>query len=654
MRGKPRIPARDAVLLLLALVAPLLTALRGSGAPTELRFELGPNDDAYLRGFDRDYEIDGLTATRWTSREAAIRLPLELRDASVEVGLRLARMLPETAVVDVLLDGRPIDRFSCRGGTWLERSVRVAAPGRTPLELELRVDSHDRRGLGVRLDWLRVRVSQGRVLPAGFALAAPFALVAGAFLAFRLGGLGSLASALPACAAGVAFAAWFARDPLAAAHVAAQLAPGALLPTLLAALIGRSRPGGPALAPVVLAGYLLKGALVCHPSFFYPDAQLHRRYVQLLGDASGGATLLERGARAQAQLSARVRVLAGSERSLPYSPLFFVPFLGLGDDPGPIEDALRHAGLLAAAAEPIAVYGLGLLLLGPAGALAGAAVSACLPPLFSRLLFAMWPTLAGHLLDLVAIGAALFWLRRPESARRLLLLAAAVELAFLTYIASLFNLGAFLAALALVERRRAKPLLALLLGTGLATVLLLYAGFSRDFLTQIAPALLHGAGPAAAGPPPGGLREALGRVPLFYGWGYPALAVAGLLLVRRRGDAAGRSVIAAYALAFLALVLLRGLLPGLFRDLKEITFAAPLVALGTGASLEALARRGRGGAWAAALVAAGLLAFSGERALFYFRSYRPPYMLAPASPVGEAAEAAPRARAGGRSPGDAA
>jgi hypothetical protein len=431
----------------------------------------------------------------------------------------------------------------------------------------------------------------------------------------------------------------FAQDPFATAHLLDVLSLPALGVTAVAALIGRRQAAGSWLAPVTLAGYLAKGVLVFHPAFFYPDVQNHGRYVRALSEAEGG--VVERGIAAQIKVAtAYPRFVAGKAYVFPYSPLFFVPFAALGPEPGPVEDAMRHVGLLAAGAEPLAVYGLGLLLLGPAGALASAAVSAALPPLWSRLLFAMWPTLAGHLLDLVAITAALFWLHRPESGRRLLLLAAAVQAAFLTYIASLFNLGAFLAALALLERRRAKPLLAVLLATALATILLLYAGFTRAFVTEIVPALLTGAGrtapSAAAGPPPGGLLEALERVPLFYGWGYPALAAAGLLLLRRKGDAASRSVVAAWGLAFLTLVLLRGLLPGLFRDLKEITFIAPLVAIGVGASLEALARRGRAGAWAVALLAVGLLAFSTERALFYFRGYRPPYMLATAT-----AESAP-------------
>src|SRR6185436_19357248 len=99
---------------------------------------------------------------------------------------------------------------------------------------------------------------------------------------------------------------------------------------------------------------------------------------------------------------------------------------------------------------------------------------------------------------------------------------------------------------------------------------------------------------------------ALARIPIFYGFGFPALTVAGVLLFRRRAEPAAYRVLLAYALAFVGLVVLRAS-GGLFKDLKEVEFVAPLVALGTGLSLVALAERDRAGRWAAGLVALGLL-----------------------------------------------
>jgi hypothetical protein len=85
-------------------------------------------------------------------------------------------------------------------------------------------------------------------------------------------------------------------------------------------------------------------------------------------------------------------------------------------------------------------------------------------------------------------------------------------------------------------------------------------------------------------------------------------------------------VFTAYALAFLVLVLLRAFGAGLFRDLKEITFVSPLLAVLAGAALEELWRRGRSGRWAAALIVVGLLASCTERYAFYWTSYRPASM----------------------------
>jgi len=237
----------------------------------------------------------------------------------------------------------------------------------------------------------------------------------------------------------------------------------------------------------------------------------------------------------------------------------------------------------------------------------------------------MWPTIAGHLLDTVAIGAALSLARRPGEKRPAVIFALLTLAAFLTYISSLFNLTLFIVFLALIERHRARLLLGVLAVTATVTVLGLYGSFTRAFLFEIVPALAGGGGMATpshtGGAAPAGLVAALSRVPLFYGWGFPALAVAGLLLARRVADGPARRVLAAWGLAFASLVLMRGLGGGLFRDLKEITFVAPLMAVAAGASLEILARRGRPGRAAVLLVAAGLLAFSAERYRFYFTSY---------------------------------
>jgi len=623
-----RRPARpgpgDLAWLLAVALPPLWLALVGVSAPATILFNLGPNDADHIAGFEPHYEIDGPVATRWSTYGAQVDLPLTLRGGPASLSYRFSRVLPETAVVDVLLAGRLVDRFTCRGGAWIVRTVDLAALPMTPLSIALRVDSHDRRNLGLRLDWVRLSAAGGRVGWRGWARWGPVVLVAAAYALFRLAGLAPLPAGLVTLPWSLGVFAFGRIDPLALGHVASKVALPAIALTAACAALVRQRPGGRWVVPIFLAGYLLKAAAVFHPAFFYPDVQNHGRYVAAYAEATG--SIPERGIAAQRKVAtAYPRFVAGRAYAFPYSPLFFIPFTWLGSDSARVEDALRHVGLAAAAAEVVAVFWIGGMVFGPGAAVAAALVAAFLPPLYSRLLFAMWPTIAGHLLDTVAIGAALSLARRPGEKRPAVIFALLTLAAFLTYISSLFNLTLFIVFLALIERHRARLLLGVLAVTATVTVLGLYGSFTRAFLFEIVPALAGGGGMATpshtGGAAPAGLVAALSRVPLFYGWGFPALAVAGLLLARRVADGPARRVLAAWGLAFASLVLMRGLGGGLFRDLKEITFVAPLMAVAAGASLEILARRGRPGRAAVLLVAAGLLAFSAERYRFYFTSY---------------------------------
>ena len=615
---------RDLAWLAAAVVPTLWLAVFGVAAPASVLFNLGPNDADHIAGFEPHYEIQGPVATRWTTYLAQIDLPLTLRGGPASLSYRFSRVLPETAVVDVLFAGNLVDRFTCRGGAWVIRRVPLAALPPTPVSITLKVDSHDRRNLGLMLDWVEIRAEGGRWGWRGWARWAPVVLIAAAYLLFRVGGLAPLLAALLTLPWSAGAHVLGRIDPFALGHVAAKVALPAVALTAICTAIVRHRPGGRWVVPIFLAGYLLKAAAVFHPAFFYPDVQNHGRYVAAYAEATG--SMPERGIAAQRKVAtAYPRFVAGRAYAFPYSPLFFIPFTWMGPDSARVEDALRHVGLAAAAAEVVAVFWLGGMLFGPAAGVAAALVSAFLPPLYSRLLFAMWPTIAGHLLDTLAIGAALRAARRPGERRPAVAFVLLTLAAFLTYISSLFNLTLFIIFLALLERRRALLLLGTLALTGAATVLWLYGSFTRAFLFEIVPALAGGGGVAASSSAGGGaatgLLAALSRIPLFYGWGFPALAIAGLLLARRSADAAARHVLYGYGLAFVSLVLMRGLGGGLFRDLKEITFVAPLVAGATGASLDALARRGRGGRVAVALVAAGLLAFSAERYRFYFTTY---------------------------------
>ena len=321
--------------------------------------------------------------------------------------------------------------------------------------------------------------------------------------------------------------------------------------------------------------------------------------------------------------------MAGKDYAFPYSPLYFLPF-GLARTPGGIEDAVRHAGLAASALETLPIFWLASTLFSsPAGVLA-ALLWVFSPPVFSRLLLALHATVVGSFLDTLAISSVLVLSFEPRSLLRLGNVFGATLASLLAYTSSLFSMGAFLLFESLLERRLALKLLGVVAIAGSITVTWLYWPFLTAFFGEILPALASGQPGPVGEAAPAPLGAALSRIPLFYGFLYPPLALAGLLLARRSADPRGFRVLAAWGLAFLLMVSLRAFGGGVFKDIKEIEFAAPLVAITTGASLAALGRSGRKG-WVAAAALTVALALFG---IAQYRSYLELY----ASPVTSAAE----------------
>jgi hypothetical protein len=617
------------VFTVVALAAvPVAAARIGAPGPRDATLKLGPNSGGYLTGFAA-YEIEGLLASRWSSYQAQVALPLEVRGGPLEVSYRFARVLPQTAVVDVALAGRPIDRFECRGGVWAVRRATLAAVPPTRATLAFAIDSHDRRNLGLRLDWVRLRVGPGgRLAVYGLAAWLPGLLAAWLFVLFRWSGHEMARAALLSAPWSAAAAVWAWLDPFALAHVALRIGVCAAVLVAMAAVVLRKVEGGRWALVIFAAALLIKGAGLFHPTSFYPDVANARRYILALAEEPGG--LAERNRLAQVTTNVGYpRYVGGRAYAFPYSPLFFVPF-GALSDPDRIEDAFRLAGLVLVSLEVLAVFALARLAVpGRArAALLAALLAAVLPIYFSRLLLAMTVTLAGNLLDTALVAAALALVRRPESRLRLALVGLLALASVSMYVSSLFTVSAFLVLVSLVERRLALRLLSVLaLAAGLA-VAWLYAPFVAVFVRDIVPALIAGGGPAPpAADAPSRLGHAFARVPLFYGFAYPMLAAAGFVLVRRSGDHPASRVLLAYTLAFGGLLLLRAFGGGLFRDLKELTFAAPLMALLTAVALDELAARGTAGRRAAVLVLAGLVAFGLGRYLSYLEAYASPFLV---------------------------
>lgn len=573
--------------------------------------DVGPSTGALGSGFTESEERPPLTF-RWARRAAALDVPVTTAGGAATISLRAARFLDQPATVRVFVSGRPAGAFTAvPGGFRIHRLTADVPPG--PLRVELLSAAAGAEDLGAALDWVRVEGPAWRM--AGWP---PRALVAAGLLAAMAGGFGAVGGALVGLGLAALLALAAAFDPFAAAHASRHLVVGAAVLPAAVAVALRGVPGRRYVVAIVLAAYVIKGAGVFHPRYFYPDVRNFGRYVEALGEAEG--SLAERGRAAQVRTNtAYPRFVAGKPYAFPYSPLFFLPFTALGPGRTGVEEALKHAALAAAALEVVAVFALARAVGGAGSGIAAALLAAFLPPLFNRLLLAMFATIAGHLLDVAAIAAAARAAQAPTAARAWLVAFAFTLASLLTYVSSLFNLTAFLAAFAALERRGAKPLLAIAAAAATITVACLYLPFVLVLVREILPAAIGGGG--ATGPSAGG--AALRRIPLFYGLAYPLLAAAGVALIARRATPAGRNAVLAYTAALALLVALRAFGAGLFKDLKEIEFAGPLVALATGALVEEIAGRGPAGRWAAAMVTIGLIAFGLSRWWGYLTAHTP-------------------------------
>jgi hypothetical protein len=540
-------------------------------------------------------------------------LPLEGRGGSGLLTLRYGRPIDSPIRVEVLLSRQSAGFFEVQPGRF--RSVEL--PVRLP-EGPLRVDFWPENGgeLGVAIDWFRIEGGGWRIPLAAYG---PRLLVGGAFALLLLAGFALPAAGALAAALALLLGAWAALDPFACVHVLSRIAWPALLSTGLVVLLLRHRPGVRFLTLIFLAGYLAKGAALFHPSYFYNDVRNNRRFAMAL--ARPGGLSPEQRKNAQAAIGvAYPRIVAGTKYVFPYSPVFYLPFTFVRQDHTAVDEALKHVALFCSAGEVALVFWISGLVFGAGAGVGAAFVGALLPVFVSRLLLALWSTLGGHFWDTLLLGAALLLAAQPDNRRRLAGFGATALLSLLTYVASLFTVTLFSGCLALLVGRLRTRVAAVWAAAVAATLTLLYADFVGQFATEILPALLRSKASLPGGDVPQGVAQALGRIPIFYGYGLPALAVAGFVVARRAAPDAAR-VLGAYALAFAGLVALRVLPGGLFKDMKEVEFVAPLVAILAGASLEELFRRGRSGRVAAVLIGLGLLAFAADRSVEFFTTW---------------------------------
>ena len=603
------------MLALVVVALPLLAAWWGARGPFQITLNLGPGDAPYLSGFTTSYEIDDRVATHWSTYDAAVALPLVVSGGPMTLSYRFARVFPETAVVEVLFAGGVVDRFECRGGRFQERTVPLGARGPTPVALAFHADSHERQNLGLKLDWVRL-AGTGRVTLGGGARVVPALVVALVVSLHLLAGWDLRRAALLAAPWAAAAAFGLLHDP----WLVHRLLRGVVLALCLFGLAGvcvgrwlvaRGRATATdvrALAALALATFLLRALAVNHPDFYYPDLRTHARLVQVVRAAgldffrAPAAYIWEHGVwRTEAY---------GKTYAFPYTPAFHLPFALIAFGYDGLISAMK---LTAAALTTVPLVLVWVLARRLGASVVGAVLMAVVPTYVSRLSFAFLPALFGHAVDMalvVWLAAHLDRIREVGVWVRGALLMAACQLA---YVSGVVNVSLFVAVLAACEaaaRRQARVRhAAALLTMGLVASLFSVLVYYRDFLPMVFDVAAHatsgGGAAVSVHPVQSFFAVAYGRTRDFFDGLYPLLATAGLVVLLRRGR--GASLLAAWLLTYLLLLLGRAKVPDVFLHGHETLFVTPLVCLAAGQALASLAARGRAARAAAFLLGAALV-----------------------------------------------
>ncbi len=602
--------APDALWVLALAALPLLAAVAGASGPVSLGLNLGPGDGPYVTGFLPRYEVEDKLGTHWTSYDAAVAWPLRTGGAALDLSYRFARVFPETAAVEVLFQGRAVDHFTCRGGVFQERHVAVTPDRNAPLTVAFKVDSHERRNQGLKLDWVRVQGEAGaRWRLTGGARLRGALLVALAFLLLRYAAWGRAAAALLTAPLALGLAFGLLRDPWLVHRLLTGIPETLALAGLPGVglgrwLLARTRIDATDLRGVALlavGAFLLRACALNHPDFYYPDLMTHARLVGVL--KSAGLDFFLTPAHYLDAQGAWTKPAYGASAILPYAVGFHALLAPWALDYDTLLTVMKLTGALLSTLPLVFVWGIARRLgLAPLGAL----LMLVVPTYTSRLTFALLPALTGHAMDM----ALVFWLaanlERIGSLRVWLAGAGLVAASQLSYVSSVTNVSLLIGALALLapwdaaDDRVRRGLR--ILGMGLAGSLLAVLLYYRDFLGSASGLLGHGAQGASRYPVESFFALSYERTRDFFGAVYPGLALAGLALTWRRS---GRGLLLAWLASYFLLLLLRAKLPDVFRYGHETLWVTPLVCLASG---EALSRLAAGGPLRRGLAAA-LLAF---------------------------------------------
>ncbi|HLA76016.1 MAG TPA: hypothetical protein VJU18_00395, partial [Vicinamibacteria bacterium] len=409
MRTEVRDLLGEALLLLAILALPVGAAFWGAAGPQRITLNLGPGDGPYVQGFAPAYEIYDKVATHWTTYHAAVSLPLRAQGPAT-LAYRFNRVFPETAVVDVSVNGSAVDRLACRGGLWEEKRSPVNAWGPGPLRIGFETDSHERRDRGLKLDWIQIETTAGaRVWLTGSAAWVPAFGLALVYLLHRLTGSSARASVL-LVAPWVAVATWgLLRDPWLVHRLLRGLPWALALFGLLGVgtarfLIGRGLASIHAVrvvAALAIGAFLLRALLANHPDFYYPDLRTHARLVEVVREA--GLRFFATPSRYIWEHGVWRTGAYGKTYAFPYTPAFHIPFAVLGFRYDSLLLALKLAGAAVSTVPLILLWAMARRL---GASPLGVGLMVVIPTYTSRLSFAFLPSLFGHAVDM----AFLLWL----------------------------------------------------------------------------------------------------------------------------------------------------------------------------------------------------------------------------------------------------